>query len=87
MLHFHQTSDGKRATNGKSPGDFVMQILIISLIKASEGGKRGEWVELTLTELHVLTPTRQGFSRPSQTGDLGLQGIWLVCERLDELGD
>lgn len=68
-----------------------MQILIISLIKASEvGGRSREWVELTFTELHVLhvlNPTRQGFSRPSQTGDLGLQGIWLVCERLDGLGD
>lgn len=71
----------------RAPVAFVMQILIISLIKASEGGKSGEWVELTLTELHVLTPTRQGFSRPSQTGDLGLRGIWLVCERLDGLGD
>lgn len=71
----------------RAPVAFVMQILIISLIKASEGGKSGEWVELTLTELHVLTATRQGFSRPSQTGDLGLRGIWLVCERLDGLGD
>lgn len=66
-------------------GAIVMQILIISLIKASEGGKRGEGVELT--ELHVLTPTRQGFSRPSQTGDLGLWGIWLVCGGLVGLGD
>ncbi len=65
----------------------VMQILIISLIKASEGGKSVEGVELTLTELHVLTPTRQGFSRPSQTGDLGLRGIWLVSERLLGLRD
>lgn len=64
----------------------VMQILIISLIKALEGGKRGEGVELTLTELYVLTPARQGFSRPSQTGDLGLWGIWLVCEGLVGLG-
>lgn len=53
-------------------GAIVMQILIISLIKASEGGRRGKGVELTLTELHVRTPTRQGFSRPSQTEDLGL---------------
>lgn len=66
---------------------FVMEILIISLIKASEGGKSREWGELTLTELRVLTPTRQGFSRPSQTRDLGLRGIWLVCERVDGLGD
>lgn len=29
----------------------VMQMLIISLIKALEGGKRGEGVELTLIEL------------------------------------
>lgn len=43
----------------------VMQMLIISLIKALEGGKRGEGVELTLIELHVLTPTRQEFSRPA----------------------
>lgn len=52
----------------------VMQMLIISLIKALEGGKRGEGVELTLIELHVLTPTRQEFSRPAQTGYLGLGG-------------
>lgn len=42
-------------------GAIVMQILIISLIKALErgvgGGGRGEEVEPTeLTELHVLTP-------------------------------
>lgn len=66
-----------------------MQILIISLIKASEEGVVGggcKGAELTLTELHVLTASRQGFSRPSQTGDLGLWGIWLVCERLHGSG-
>lgn len=47
---------------------------------------RCKGAELTLTELHVLTASRQGFSRPSQTGDLGLWGIWLVCERLDGSG-
>ena len=66
----------------------VMQILIISLIKALKGGKRGGWVGLTeLTVLHVLTPTRQGFSHCSQTGDLGLRGIWLLCEGLVGLRD
>ena len=64
-----------------------MQILIISLIKASEGGIAQRMGGQTLTELHVLTPARQGFSRLSQTEDLGLRGIWLVCERLDGLGD
>lgn len=64
-------------------GAIVMQILIISLIKALEGARGLEGVGLTeLTELYVLTPTRQGFSLWSQTGDLGLQGIWLVCDRL-----
>lgn len=58
----------------RAVGTIVMQMLIISLIKALEGGKRGEGVELTLIELHVLTPTRQEFSRPAQTGYLGLGG-------------
>lgn len=60
-------------------GAIEMQILIISLIKASEGGKQGEGVELTLTELHVLTPTRQGFSRPSRLEIWGSGGFgWFV---------
>lgn len=58
----------------RAVGTIVMQMLIISLIKALEGGKRGEGVELTLIEPHVLTPTRQEFSRPAQTGYLGLGG-------------
>lgn len=63
----------------RAPAAIVMQILIISLIKASEGAEGKKRVGLR--GLHVLTHTWQGFSHWYQTGDLGLWGIWLLFER------